>query len=137
MQCEGIAPEDIPVQDIFNGGGQVVVLEQAEVVDVLGDKVVVEAATALKDVVFQDVDPVEAGNGGDGIAFLFKAAGAIAGGYFCKFAGEDFNKKITVSAGRLQKAGFDTLSFLLDQVQHGVDFPGGGVDFAVVGDTLF
>ncbi len=45
--------------------------------------------------------------------------------------------EVACPAGWLKKARIDPLGFVLDQIEHGVDFALIGEDFAVIGHTLF
>jgi hypothetical protein len=136
-------PNDVPLQYVFDGVREVIVPKQAKAVYVLSRKIIVKAAATLNNVIFQYVDSVEASDSGYGVAFVFNSmlrhrpAFTVTGGDFRQLAGEDFDKKVAVAAGRFEEAGFYTLSFLLNHVQHGVDFPGRSVDFAIVGYPAF
>ena len=50
---------------------------------------------------------------------------------------ENLYEKVAAAAGGFKKAEVNTLGLFLDEVEHGLDHPGGGEDFTVVGDTLF
>jgi hypothetical protein len=137
LKGQGITPHDIPVQYVFDGIRKVVVGEQAKMVYVLGLEVRKKAAAALEDVIFKYVDSVEARNSGNSVAFIFETAFCIAGSDFGQLAGKNFDEKIAVAAGGFQEAGFYALGFLFNQVKHGVDFTGGGVNLTIVGYSLF
>ena len=93
-----------------------------------------EVGAAGGDVVGEDVDAVEGGEGAEGLAAetggVRAAAGQGTGGG--ELAAEDLDEKVAVAAGGLQEAGADVGALGGHQGAHVADEPIGGEDLPVV-----
>ena len=96
-----------------------------------------ETFSALLSIIRQKLHAIDAHHGDNGISFKISGKFAVALPDDLQFAVQDRRQKIAVAAGRLQKTAVDPFGLVLDQVQHGIDFPFRGKDFAMIRDALF
>jgi hypothetical protein len=50
---------------------------------------------------------------------------------------QNLYEKVAAATGRFKKPRVNALCLFLDEVEHGLDHPGGGENFTVVCDSLF
>ena len=97
-----------------------------------------EVGAAGGDVVGEDVDAVEGGEGAKGLAAetggVRAAAGQGTGGG--ELAAEDLDEEVAVAAGGFKEAGADIGALSGHQVTHIADEPIGGENLPVVPHTL-
>src|SRR5579864_4404182 len=131
LERERIAPNNIAAQDVFDGTQALVAKK--------GSKAPFENVekpfSALQNIIFQNVYPVDRAYGHHRIALLLRRAFAVPALDNVQLSLEDFGQEIAVAAGRLQEAGIDALRFLLHEVEHGIDFARAGQDLAVLFNT--
>ena len=130
-----VAVEDVPFQD--EAGGLLApgpARAAAEFCIVGAGPEAQEVGAAGGDVIGEDVDAVEGGEGAEGLAAeaggVVAAAGLGAGGG--KFAAEDLDEEVAVAAGGLEEAGADVGALGGDEVAHVADEPIRGEDLPVV-----
>src|SRR5680860_102949 len=92
---------------------------------------------ALLDVILENVDAVDTGDGQNGVALVFELALAVALFHNAQLAYENLRQKVARAASRFEKTRFDALGLLLDQIDHGVNFPLAGIDLAMIRHALF
>lgn len=137
LESERITPDDIPFQNKNNRIAAFVFGFLAVKPAVSPIKNAEKALTAFYNVVLEYVDAINAGNGKDGIPLVFQLAPSIPPLNDSQFSLEYLGKEISSATGWLQKAGFDPLRFLPDQIQHGVDLPLPGIHLAMICHALF
>src|SRR5664280_2974512 len=107
FERQRITPDDVALKDEFDRFPALIFGFAFEQAAVVVNEDVEKALSTRADVILQDINAVDGGDGKYGVTFIFQLRAGIALFHDAKFAFQDFRQEIAVSAGGLQESGVD------------------------------